>query len=178
MDGKGTPGGAPSAFRKTLVGSCVLLVALTLGTASARAALPPQGVYEQCEPATQSARCFANLDRAAAAGFTLMLNYTQLSASPEQLHALSQRAAARGVKLIWPLSNQVWRRRGDIARTYPQLAAACRCGGGDLLAYVVGLARNEPGTWGYYIGDEVTPAELPAVRALAARVKALDPTHP
>ncbi|MCW3016777.1 MAG: carbohydrate-binding protein [Solirubrobacterales bacterium] len=155
-----------------------LAVIALAGTPARAATLPPQGVYDQCSPATDPTACLGTLDRVAGAGFSLMLNYSQLTASPEQLRALSRHAADLGVKLIWPLSNPVWRRGGELAKQYPQLAAACGCGSDELLAYVIGLAQHEPGTWGYYIGDEVTPEELPAVQALAARVKALDPQHP
>jgi hypothetical protein len=44
--------------------------------------------------------------------------------------------------------------------------------------HVIGLVRNLPATWGYYVGDEVPEYQRPQAAAFAQLVKALDPSHP
>lgn len=161
--------------------ACVATAAMLLGAptvASAESSLPPQGMYEQCPPATEMARCVTNLQRLGAAGFRLVLNYNQLNATPEDLVAYAAAARDAGVQLIWPLNQQAIRRGESVRKFFPRLAAACACDGQDLLAFIVSIARDQPATWGYYVGDEVDPAELPLVAALRDRVRALDPSRP
>jgi hypothetical protein len=47
-----------------------------------------------------------------------------------------------------------------------------------MLAYVIGLVKNHPATWGYYIADEPSPDHRDQVAAYAEQVGALDPNHP
>ncbi len=156
-----------------------LIAGLTLAPGAVAAptpGLPPQGLYDQCSPAAALTDCVAHLDRFQAAGFTLVLNYTAWDATPDQLAAYADAAAARGISVIWPLNHPVWRQNGDVTKVYPKLARACGCTqAADLLAYVMGLVGRHAGTWGWYVGDEVVAAEAPLVTALTARVKALNP---
>lgn len=148
-------------------------------TSEARAdGLPPQGLYDQCSPAQSGDACASRLAQMGGAGFKLVLNYTSWDATPDQLVAFANNAAANGMQVIWPLNHPVWRQDGDITKVYPKLAAACGCSQAhDLLAYVTTLLRGNPATWGWYIGDELPPTELVNVLGLNARVKALDPGH-
>lgn len=170
------PAGAPA-----LIG-CVLalLAAQPVRAAASRAQLPPQGLYENCMPATQAGNCIQRLKAMGRAGFRLVLNYSQWSATPRELLAYARTAQSLGMKVIWPLDDAMWRDgSGGLARMYPALGAGCACSDdGAFLRHVIGLVRKLPATWGYYIGDEVPADQLPAVRALAAKIKALDPSHP
>ncbi len=152
-----------------------LLVAPSAASA-APVALPPQGMYDQCSPAAAMSDCIGRLDTFASAGFKLVLNYTVWDASPEQIVAYADAAQARGMRVIWPLNNAVWRQNGDISRVYPKLARACGCTqAAVLLPFVMGLVSRHAGTWGWYVGDEVAAVEAPLVAALTARVKLIDP---
>ncbi|UGS38832.1 glycoside hydrolase 5 family protein [Capillimicrobium parvum] len=140
------------------------------------AAVPPQGVYDQCAPTPDLGTCIEHVRRVASNGMPIILNYTSWYATPTDLVAYADAAALAGVKLIWPLNDKVWREQGNLFKRYPKLAAQCYCN--DMLAYVVNRLKDHPATWGWYIGDELTVNEAPLVQALADRVRALDPDHP
>ncbi len=160
----------------TILATCVAVLACA---PAARAALPPQGLYDQCSPAASGDACASRLATMGGAGFKLVLNYTSWDATPEQLGQFITNAENNGMQAIWPLNHPVWRNDGVITKVYPKLAAACGCTvAHDLLAYLVGLVSQRGGTWGWYVGDELTADQLPATVALQARIKALDPNHP
>jgi len=138
--------------------------------------LPAQGVYDQCPPTPELARCAENLNRISQAGMTVMLNYTSWYATPQDLLAYADAAQAAGVKLIWPLNDKPWRGEGSLLARYPKLARGCGCA--DLLRYVISLLKDHPATYGWYVGDEQTGEYAPAIGQLAATVKQLDPAHP
>jgi hypothetical protein len=159
--------------------AAVLTACLATAAPAAAADLPPQGLYDQCSPAQSGDACASRLGQMGQAGFKLVLNYTSWDATPQQLTAFADAAAASGMQVIWPLNNAVWRTNGDITGVYPKLAAASGATHADeLLAYVAGLLKGHPATWGWYIGDELPATELPAVIGLNLRIKALDPGHP
>jgi hypothetical protein len=88
-------------------------------------------------------------------------------------------AAGLGLKLIWPMNYVPWWGPQSLVSAYPQLAATCRCATNDaFVRYVVGLVKRSPSTWGYYVADELAPADAPRVAAFSRRLRALDPTHP
>src|SRR2546423_1208239 len=69
-----------------LIGFAAVVVCSQGVTANAEAALPPQGVYEQCGPATDGEqKCLDRLDQIRQAGFTAVLNYAQWFATVRQL---------------------------------------------------------------------------------------------
>lgn len=176
MDGNRIRGAFRAACKPTLA---LVLVLTVLAGPAAAASLPPQGLYDQCSPAASGDACASRLAAMGQAGFKVVLNYTSWDATPDQLRAFANAASANGMQVIWPLNNTVWRHDGDISRTYPTLAAACGCTmAHDLLAYVAGIVGSTGATWGWYVGDELPATELPAVLALVARIKALDPVHP
>jgi hypothetical protein len=172
-------------MRSRLGPACSAAVAaltfLLLLPAVASAALPPQGLYEECAP-SNGAQCASELHQIGSAGFRLALNYTAWYGSAADLHAYAAEAQAAGVQLIWPLNYAGWRDPGSadtLPAEYPALASSCGCdNNATFLQYVVGLVRSLPATWGFYIGDELNPSTVPQVAALAAQLRALDPIHP
>lgn len=145
------------------------------------AALPPQGVYEECEPLDQQ-QCASELSQIGGAGFKLALDYSGWYGSASQIQAYAREAQADGVSLIWPLNYSAWRDPGSgttLLSSYPKLAADCGCAtNAGFISYAIRLAGSQPATWGYYVGDELAPSDAPAVAALAATVRKLDPGHP
>jgi hypothetical protein len=170
---------APGRLRRALLALLGGLL-LSLGSPAAAAALPPQGVYEQCGPASHGeSKCLDRLSQIRAGGFEAVLNYTQWYATAEQLQAYADRAHELGLKLIWPLNAKAWRDGTDLKSYYRYLGPDCPCSDNDgFMRWVIGLVKDHPATWGYYVGDEVDPAEHDRVKALSDRVKALDPAHP
>src|SRR4051794_22524247 len=124
------------------------------------AGLPPQGVYEECAPAKAMETCVEHLARLGAAGFRAVLNYDVWDASREDINAYAEAAHAAGVEIIWPFNNRPWREGGGLAAAYPALAARCGCDPDTgLVEAALRVVRSFPATWGYYVGDEVDPAE-------------------
>jgi hypothetical protein len=149
----------------------------------AGASATEQGVYEGCAPGTSHAtleKCTARLARFRAAGFDVVLNYSSWYSSEANLEAYVDAAERRGLKLIWPLNGAPWRDATDnLATKYPKLADTCGCDDdAGFTAYAVGLLRGRPGTWGWYVGDELPASERGAAVALTQRVKQLDSRHP
>jgi hypothetical protein len=142
-------------------------------------AKPAQGVYEYCAPASSSDACVGRLRQIAAAGFKVVVNYEAFDADSAQLLRYMNAAARLRLQLIWPMKDSPWRGSGSLAASYPALAANCRCTGNDaFLRYVVGLVMHAPATWGYYVADELQPADAPAMAAFSGRLRTLDPRHP
>jgi hypothetical protein len=141
------------------------------------ASLPPQGVYEDCPPA--DAACFTNLDQIAAGGFKLVLNYSQFWGTPAQQIAYAARADSLGMKVIWGMSDPAWWNGTNLRTYYGDLGETCNCSDNTgFIKYVVSLVKDLPGTWGYYIGDELEPAEHAKAKAFSDLVKSVDPVHP
>jgi hypothetical protein len=165
--------------------ACALLVLLTLAAFARPAAaaipteLPPQGLYESCGPAERGQACADRLAHMRSGGFTLVLNYRQWWATEADIRHYADTAQRLGMKIIWPFDSAPWRTGGDLRARYPQLAATCGCSdNAGFKRYVVGLVRDLPATWGYYVGDEVPEAQHVQARAFADQIKALDPNHP
>ncbi|GAC1439017.1 MAG: hypothetical protein NVSMB51_16150 [Solirubrobacteraceae bacterium] len=149
--------------------------------ASASASLPPQGLYEACYPGAPGNSCIPRLQRLGGAGFQVVMNYWMLAQStPAQIVNYVQAAAQQGIKVIWPL-NDWWSQDpqgNNMLANYPLLAAACGCSTNQgLVDYIVGLARSQPNTWGYYIADEPDPLKHAQLKAFSDRLTALDPAH-
>ena len=162
-----------------------MLLALALAALARPAAaaipsqLPPQGLYEACGPSENGPPCADRLTHMRSGGFTLVLNYRQWWATEAALRDYAQTADRLGMKIIWPFDSAPWRTGGDLRARYPQLAATCGCSdNAGFTRYVVGLVKDMPATWGYYVGDEVPEAEHAQAIAFADQVKALDPGHP
>jgi hypothetical protein len=150
-----------------------------LTPAPAKAALPPQGVYEQCAPATQD--CGARLQTIADAGFQYVLNYTAWYGSAEQVRQYADEAQAAGIKLIWPLNDHAWRDGTDLRSYYRYLGPDCHCStNAQFKQWALGLVKDHPATWGFYVGDELSPTSqnIAQTKSLANEVKSIAPNKP
>jgi hypothetical protein len=139
-----------------------------------------QGVYESCGPGTAS--CLTRLDDIATAGFKVVLNYQQEGGDGAQQLAYLDHAHSLGLKVIWSFSDPDWYDgMHDLRTSYPQLAPDCGCtDNAGFIRYVVGLVKNHPALWGYYVADEpaTDAATLGKVTAFSNQVRSLDPNHP
>jgi hypothetical protein len=150
-------------------------------TGEAAGGLPPQGLYEECPPSS-GAQCAGELARIASGGFRVVLNYSAWEGSADEIQTYAAQAAADGVQVIWPLNDPAWLAPASstaLLTEYPELAETCGCS--DDLGfeqYAVALTRDDPATWGWYVGDELAPTQAASAAALAATVRALDPGHP
>jgi hypothetical protein len=136
-----------------------------------------QGIYDDCAPGIPS--CLDDLKTIADGGFKLVLNYASLRGTPAQLLAYADQAQAVGLKLIWGMHNRIIWESDNPASGYPALAEACSCSDSVTFArFVVNLVKNDPATWGYYIGDEVTSKDHAQLKAYADVIRRSDPLHP
>lgn len=147
--------------------------------------LPDQGMYDSCAPVptatsgTAKRHCDANanLDTMAAAGFKLVLNYDLLYASIGQVKDYVSHASSVGMKVMISLHDPVWW-TGNARETYSALAATCGCStNATFVQYIVGALKDQPGTWGYYLGDEVSTDIVSAMNHWSI-VHAADPRKP
>jgi hypothetical protein len=178
----------PTARRFTRQATLAIIACLALfgatggaGNAAARShpVLPPQGLYEGCAPGTALDTCIDRLAQIRAAGFHYVLNYSAWYGSPGEVSAYADAAQSLGVKLIWPLNHVAWHSPVALDQTYSSLAE----GQGPLtnpqfISFAIGLVRDHPATWGFYIGDEVVPEQAAAVEALSMTVRTLAPHKP
>jgi hypothetical protein len=164
---------------------CLLLALVLLAgvPASASAApLPPQGVYEGCSPGTTGGEaqvCVERLRKIRAAGFVIVLNYSALYGSPEQVQNYARAANELGIRLIWPLHHRDLYSKPDVSSTFIAMSEACGCSSpAALIPFMIGVVRDLPATYMYYVGDE-TPLEMHDAMAANSRLVAqTDPTHP
>ncbi|HSD24445.1 MAG TPA: hypothetical protein VLB79_08980 [Solirubrobacterales bacterium] len=166
--------------RPALLALLGCMAVLTLWSpAGAGAALPPQGVYEQCAPATQD--CAPRLKAIADAGFQYVLNYTAWFGSAEQVRDYADEAQAVGLKVIWPLNDHAWRDGTDLRSYYRYLGPDCPCStNAQFKQWALGLVKDHPATWGFYVGDELSPTSqnISQTTALEREVKSIAPGKP
>jgi hypothetical protein len=149
--------------------------------APAKAALPPQGVYEQCAPNSTTEDCGQRLQTIADAGFKYVLNYTAWFGSAEQVRRYADEAQAAGIQLIWPLNDHAWRDGTNLRSYYRYLGPDCSCSSNaEFKQWALGLVKDHPATWGFYVGDELAPTaqNVSQTRALADEVKSIAPNRP
>jgi hypothetical protein len=154
---------------------------LAVSAAPAQAALPPQGVYEQCAPNSKTEDCGARLQMIADAGFKYVLNYTAWYGSAEQVRHYADEAQAAGLKVIWPLNDHAWRDGTDLRSYYRYLGPDCDCStNAQFKQWALGLVKDHPATWGFYVGDELSPTStnISQTKALASEVKSIAPEKP
>jgi hypothetical protein len=159
---------------------CMSILALS-SPAHAKAALPPQGIYEQCAPNSTTEDCGARLRTIADAGFEYVLNYTAWFGNAEQVRRYADEAQAAGVKLIWPLNDHAWRDGTNLRSYYRYLGPDCPCSNNaQFKEWALGLVKDHPATWGFYVGDELAPTSqnVSQVKALASEVKSIAPSKP
>jgi len=137
------------------------------------------GMYENCRP-KDVATCLSHLDTMASAGFQLVINYAQLYGDAQFQKAYLDHAQSVGMKVIVALNKPELYNGADLSSVFPDLVQTCSCSNNhDFIEYVVNLVKNHPALWGYYIGDEVDPADHDQMkRALADVVHQTDPKHP
>jgi hypothetical protein len=162
-----------------LLAALTLTAALGLPSSAAGAPrVPPQGLYDTCAPADSPDGCLFRLRVIAFAGFKVVqpMNAFRGADRPDIL-GFADAAHAHGLKVIWTLNSGP--DRANLLGLMPEVAAECGCETEDeMLAYVIGLVKGHPATWGYYLSDEPSPDQRDQVAAYAEQVKALDPNHP
>jgi len=147
--------------------------------ASVGGASPPQGLFEDCAGDDGQARCISRMRMMAAGGFRLLVNYSQFYGSAADQLDDAATAAQLGMRVIWNFSEPAFYDGTDLSAHFPSLAKTCACTDNTgFLAYVVGLVKPLPATWGYYVADEAPLAARDRVRALTQALRRLDPTHP
>lgn len=142
--------------------------------------LPPdgQGLYEGCPP-SRGQMCLDRLKQMASGGFTLVVNYDQMSANASQEIAYADQANVLGMKVIWNFSQHAWWDGTNLVSYFPALTATCNCSDNTgFTKYFVNLVKNLPGTWGYYVGDEISTSVHTQWKAFADLIKQTDPGHP
>jgi hypothetical protein len=119
----------------------------------------------------------------AASGVKVVINYDQPYATMAQQIAYANQAASLGMKVVWNLKEQeFWDSNTTNALTaYSDLKDSCGTScktDTDLITYFVNQLKNNPGTWGYYVGDETTASNHTNVKKMTDLIKQLDPNHP
>lgn len=170
-----------SAARRFLVLALVLLAVAVVPASASAASLPPQGVYEGCSPGTTAGDaqvCVDRLRKIRAAGFVIVLNYSALYGSPEQVRGYARAADELGIRLIWPLHHRDLYSKADVSTTFIAMSQACGCSSpAQLIPFMIGVVKDLPATFMYYVGDE-TPLEMHDAMAANSRLVAqTDPTH-
>jgi hypothetical protein len=150
----------------------------------------PQAIYQDCNldgngcsgPAGETAT--SQLDRIAAANFSVVLNYSVFWGSESQLLAYAAYAHARHLKIMWTFNDPAFARYSAksgqyLIHDYSEIAASCGCSTNrEFLEYLVKLVRDLPATYGYSIGDEPAPGAAANVQNLYNLIRALDDKHP
>ncbi len=146
----------------------------------AQRALPPQGLYESCLP--DEPGCLDELDKMAAGGFRLILNDgLRYGYSAKAIRAYADRANALGMMVILPVKYfPEWDTDGQyLVKKFPELASEAGCTSNKcFLAYYIGILRDHPALWGYYMADEIGPEYHDGLKIYSDFVSALDSGHP
>src|SRR5581483_1164324 len=97
------------------------------------------GIYESCSQKDADA-CFAHLKTMAAAGFKLVINYSELDGDASFQQAYLDHAQAAGMKVIFPLKDPAFYNGKSLRSEFPALAKTCNCtSNSGFLDYVVHL---------------------------------------
>jgi len=171
-------------------GLCAALAACALATTTAAVAasdtlpIPKQGLYEWCDPSQSADGCASRLNRIGQAGFRVVNNGYVFHSNPTEqvLRAYAQHAAAAGVQVLWPFPTAFSTadpNGNSLLKGYSGLAKSCGCSTNQgFVAYVIGVLRSLPNTYGYYLADEPAQSTYAQQASWVSRVKALDPDHP
>jgi hypothetical protein len=150
----------------------------------------PQAIYQDCNldgggcsgPAGDTA--ISQLDKIAAANFSVVLNYSVFWTTKEELLAYAARAHSRHLKIMWTFNDPDFATYSDkpgkyLINDYTEIAASCGCSTNKgFLEYLVKLVKDLPATYGYNIGDEPTPNTAASVQNLYNIIRAVDSKHP
>jgi hypothetical protein len=121
-----------------------------------KASVPLTGIYDACSfsdpKGTVLRDCGDRLAVLRQGGFQVVLNYWSNSMSVDDNLEYADAAQSVGIKVIWNLDgNNSFESKLDLVRA----------------------TSSHPATWGYYVGDEVDPAERGQVADLSGAVRAL-----
>ncbi|HEX9068299.1 MAG TPA: hypothetical protein VF807_05985, partial [Ktedonobacterales bacterium] len=147
------------------------------------------GTYESCDP--HVIECVLHLDTLAQAGFKVVINYSQFTwdATITDQQAYAAHAAELGMKVIWPVNQFIYSSNDDttLSSAFPIMTSSLKASGacqldpatnyGFVLCFAA-VVKSLPGTWGYYIGDELPSSQEQMVRMVVDTVVNVDPTHP
>jgi hypothetical protein len=140
-----------------------------------------EGIYDACTPwgTTDPNGCNSRLLKVAQAGFKYVLNYDQMYADKAGTLDYLNYASSLGMKVIFAMNDPAFWNGSNLLTAFSGLAATCSCSSNTgFIAYVIGLVKNNPGLWGYYVADEVQPASHDQLKAYTDLVHQLDPNHP
>jgi hypothetical protein len=148
---------------------------VTMSTAASRP-LDGYGIYESCDPHFATV-CYNRLNYIAAGGFSEIVDYSAFSPDTTiyDIIAYANYANLVGMKIIWPFDDFVYSKNNatDVLSQYPTLVQSINSSGLCshpvntnywLVACVTIITASHPGTWGYYIGDELPASDEPKVR--------------
>jgi hypothetical protein len=139
--------------------------------------LPPQGLYDSCVPSDPE--CLGHLDVLAAKGFKLILNYGQLYGDTKSQIAYADHAQALGMQVIWSILPRVDQPDNWMITKYETLSAESGCiENYCVINYFINLVKDHPATWGYYIADEIKPANYVVLKKWTDTIRQADPEHP
>ena len=149
---------------------------------------PDYGVLDRCHWTETPRACSQRMQALGRAGVRVVFNVRSSEDPLPDQRAFAAAAADAGLGVMWSLSDpaiyRAWAEGGDALARVPYMTHFARdCGGcanDRLLARAIGFWRSLPNTYGYYVADDtaLNPATDPGMRALSARVRALDPDHP
>lgn len=150
----------------------------------------PQAIYQDCNldgescsgPAGDTAT--SQLDKIAAANFSVVLNYSVFWGTEEELLAYAAHANSRHLKIMWTFNDPDFAKYSGrsgkyLINDYSEISASCGCSTNQgFLEYLVNLVKDLPATYGYSIADEPTPNTASNVQNLFNIIRALDSKHP
>lgn len=150
----------------------------------------PQAIYQDCNLDGQSCSgptgdtATRQLDKIAAANFSVVLNYSVFWGTKEELLAYAAHANSRHLKIMWTFNDPDFAKYSSksgkyLIKDYSEISASCNCSTNrGFLVYLVNLVKDLPATYGYSIGDEPSPDTALNVHNLYHIIRALDSKHP
>src|SRR6266568_5105758 len=140
------------------------------------------GMYEIISPDLGQSIYGPRLDRIAAAGFKIVINYALLYGSTANMIAYINYAKSKSVRVAIALNSVCSPISGNLSVQYPTMYTEAGSPGTTAFnafgTYVVNQVKNLPGTWGYYIADEPQDANHATVKSFHDTIVALDATKP
>lgn len=150
----------------------------------------PQAIYQDCNldgqgcsgPAGDTA--ISQIDKIAAANFSVVLNYSVFWGTKAELLAYAAHADSLHLKIMWTFNDPDFATYADkpgnyLINDYSEIAAYCDCSTNKgFLQYLVNLVKDLPATYGYSIGDEPAPNTASDVHNLYNIIRAVDSKHP
>ena len=136
------------------------------------------GLFESWDP-SDTTNAYARLDTMAAGGFSVVMNYTLISAHATDMINYINHAATKGLKVIVPLHDpRIWR-DGTYSIYGPMYADSGNASTGTAFAqYIVGQVSGLAGLWGYYMADEPVSGDHATWSPYSAAIRTTDSTHP